>query len=89
MSRKILVVESEPWLGDHYQRVLEAQDFTVTRASNAYSAMDLIDEAIPDVIIMSLTLSGASSVALLHELQAYIDTGSIPVVVCSNLHNLE
>jgi DNA-binding response OmpR family regulator len=89
MSRKVLVVESEPWLGDHFQRALEKEDITVTRASNAYSAIDLIDKSVPDAIIMSLSLSGASSIALLHELQTYVDTGKIPVIICSNLHNLD
>ncbi len=36
---KVLIVESEPWLADHYQRTLERQGFAITRASNAYSAM--------------------------------------------------
>jgi DNA-binding response OmpR family regulator len=84
MSRTLLVIESDPWLGDHYQRVLEKQGFSVTRAANAYSAMDMINDAVPIAIIMNLTLSGGSSLALLHELQTYVDTGKIPVIICSN-----
>jgi DNA-binding response OmpR family regulator len=84
----VLVVESEPWLGDHYQRVLEADGFGVVRAAHAYSAMDAIDDALPDAVVMSLSLSGSSSLALLHELQTYIDTARIPVVVCSSMQDL-
>lgn len=84
----VLVIESEPWLGDHYQRVLEASEFAVSRATHAYSAMDLIDDVLPDAILMSLSLSGASSLALLHELQTYLDTAKIPVIVCSSMQNL-
>jgi len=84
MTAKVLIVESDPWLGDHYQKTLERQDFSVVRASNAYSAMDAVDDVLPDVIIMSLSLSGGSSLALLHELQTYVDTGKIPVIVCGN-----
>lgn len=88
MTTTVLVVESEPWLGDHFERTLARQGFGVVRASNAYSAMDVIDENLPSAIIMSLSLSGASSLALLHELQTYVDTGKIPVIVCSNLQQL-
>lgn len=88
MSKKVLVVESETWLGDHYQRVLERHGFEVARASNAYSAMDSIDANLPDAIVMNTNLSGASSIALLHELQTYADTGNLPVVVCSDTSSL-
>lgn len=88
MTQKILVIESDPWLGDHYQRVLERHAMAVLRASNAYSAMDVIDNKIPDAIVMSLGLSGSSSIALLHELQTYTDTARIPIIICCNTNNL-
>lgn len=88
MSKKILIVESEPWLADHYRRTLERQGFMIKRASNAYSAMDSIDDNLPDAVVMNVNLSGASSIALLHELQTYTDTGSLPIVVCGNTANL-
>ena len=88
MSRTLLVIESDPWLGDHYQRLFERHDLTVIRASNAYSAMDMIDDEMPDIIVTNLNLSGSSSVALLHELQTYDDTAHIPIIVCSNIPHL-
>lgn len=84
----VLVIESEPWLGDHYQRELEKNGFSVMRASHAYSAMDMINERVPSAILMSLNLSGASSLALLHELQTYTDTAAVPIVVCSSFADL-
>jgi len=86
MSQAVLIVESEPWLGDHYQRTLEkGGDFTTLRATNAYAAMDMIDETPPVAIVLSLLLSGTSGLGLLHELQTYVDTAEIPVIVCSSL----
>jgi len=82
MSRSILVIESEPWLAEHYQRTLERRGFAVKCASNAYSAIDSIDSDLPDAVVMNVDISGASSIALLHELQAYTDTGMLPVIVC-------
>jgi len=89
MSQKIVVIESDQWLGDHYQQVLERHGFLVERASHAYSAIDVIDTTIPAAIVLNIALSGASGIALLHELQTYIDTTAIPVIVCSNLSELD
>ena len=88
MTATVLVIESEPWLGDHYQRVLEKHDFTVIRAPNANAAIDRLDSQIPAAIIMSLSLTGSLGLTLLHELQTYTDTGHVPVIVCSNLRQL-
>lgn len=88
MSQKVVIIESDQWLGDHYQQTLERQGFAVERASHAHSAIDVIDTIIPDAIVLNLTLSGTSGIALLHELQTYVDTTVIPVVVCSNLPDL-
>lgn len=88
MSRKIVVIESDQWLGDQYQQILEHHGFTVERASHAYSAIDVIDTTIPEVIVLNLALSGTSGIALLHELQTYVDTTAIPIIVCSNLPDL-
>lgn len=84
----VFVLESDKWLGDHYQQTLEAQNFTVTRASDPYDAMDMIDEALPDAIVMSLLLNGAGGVGLLHELQSYADTAKVPVIVCTLIPSL-
>ena len=85
----VLVIESEPWLGDHYQRQLEDQGFLVARASHAYAAIDRVNENPPSVIIMSLLLDGPGALNLLHELQSYKDTSNIPIIVCSSMSNLD
>lgn len=89
MSQNVLVIESEPWLGDRYQSALEKGGFGVIRASNAYTAMDLIDDNPPIAIVMNLLLDGPGAIGLLHELQSYVDTASVPVIVCSSSPNLD
>lgn len=84
MSGRVLIIENEPWLGEHFERVLERADFDVVRAPNAYTAIDMINENPPNVICMSLLLSGANGLNLLHELQSYADTAVIPVIVWSD-----
>lgn len=79
----VLVIESEPWLGEQYERTLTKNGFNVILTSNAYSAIEIIDDVQPAAIVMGLLLSGASGLSLLHELQSYVDTADIPIIVCS------
>jgi DNA-binding response OmpR family regulator len=85
---RVLVIESEPWLAERYQAELQQEGFTVTRATNGYTAIDIVDETTPNAIVMSLLLDGPGAIGLLHEMQSYIDTGAIPVIVCTNLTGL-
>jgi DNA-binding response OmpR family regulator len=83
----ILVIEDDNWLSQQYSRILSAAGYEVEIASNALAAIELIDEINPDALILDVLLTGSTAFALLHELQSYSDTGSIPIVVCTNLAN--
>lgn len=80
----ILIIESDEWLAEQYQRVLGVECRTMV-AHNALAAMKLIDKIIPDLIVVDILLTGGTAFALLHELQSYGDTGSIPIILCTNL----
>lgn len=84
MSKRVLIIENEPWLSERYEQTLRHANFEVVSTSNAYSAIDIVDEQRPDAIVMGLTLSGVGGLGLLHELQSYSDTAVIPVVVCGS-----
>jgi CheY-like chemotaxis protein len=84
-NAKILVVEDDNWLAEHFVRVLENAEYNVTSVSNAVSAIEKIDDIRPDVVILDVLLTGSTAFALLHELQSYGDTGSIPIILCTNL----
>lgn len=81
---KVLIIESDPWLSEHFEQLLTKNNFIVKTALNAYTAMDEISENQPDVVVMGLLLSGADGLVLLHELQSYVDTAKIPIIVCSD-----
>lgn len=85
MSVTVLVVEDDMWLAGLEIDVLESAGFQVIHAAHAPSAIEKVDEAIPDVIIVDLLLTGTTAIALLHELQSHTDTKHVPVVVCTNM----
>lgn len=81
----ILIVEDDEWLAEQHQRVLTIAGYKTTVAPHAIAAIQLIDEIHPDAIILDVLLTGNTAFALLHELQSYGDTGSIPIILCTNI----
>lgn len=52
---------------------------------NAISAMDAVDEEIPDLIFLDVLLTGPDGFTFLNELMSYQETAKIPVVIVSSL----
>ena len=86
-AQSILIVEDDEWLAEQHSRVLKMAGYNTTISLHAISAIQAIDDVSPDVIILDVLLTGNTAFALLHELQSYGDTGSIPIVLCTNLAN--
>jgi len=85
IRQNVLLVEDDPWLAELEAEVLTQAGFTVTHAPHAPSAIAKIDEQQPDVIILDVLLTGSTAFALLHELQSYGDTKTVPVILCTNM----
>ncbi len=81
----VLLVEDDPWLAELEAGVLSDAGFTVFHSPHAPSAIAKIDETQPDIIILDVLLTGSTAFALLHELQSYSDTKTIPVILCTNM----
>lgn len=81
----VLVIEDDKWQAEHYARVLNRVGYETIVAFDAVSAIQLIDDKLPDAIVLDVLLTGSTAFALLHELQSYSDTGSIPVILCTSL----
>ena len=83
-ARSILVVEDDEWLGEQHERTLKAAGYHVDVVAHALAAMDMIDNTLPDAIILDVLLAGPNAFTLLHELQSHADLASIPVILCTN-----
>ena len=81
----VLVVEDDPWLAEHMTTTLEGAEFRAVSCAQAIEAIDLVDELQPAAIILDIMLPGVTGFSLLHELQSYADTASLPVVLCTSL----
>jgi CheY-like chemotaxis protein len=85
MSTRVVVVEDDQWLAEHYLRVLRRAGYVTYHAPNALGAIDIIDDARPDAILLDVLLTGTTAMALLHELKSHDDLALIPVVLATNL----
>lgn len=81
----IVIIEDDVWLAEQHMRVLEQAGYHPHHATYASAAIELIDEHAPIAIILDVLLTGSTALVLLHELQTYKDTASIPVILCTNM----
>ncbi len=81
----VVVVEDDQWLAEQYVRTLKKAGYQVRHVPHALAAIDTIDEAVPDVIVLDMLLAGTTAMALLHELKSHKDLAAIPVVLATNL----
>ena len=82
---KIVLIEDDQWLADSFLTMLASRGHDVTHFSTAYEAMGWIDTNHPVLIIADILLGDHNTLTLLHELQSYPDTATIPVIVCTSL----
>jgi len=85
MAKKhILLIDDDIWMSELMAKVLRRHRYTVSHAANAIEGIERIDEARPDMIVLDMIMPGPNGIVLLHELQSYSDTSSIPVIACTN-----
>ncbi len=57
-SAYVLVVDDEPHLCNGLRRVLEKEGYEVSTAQDGLTALDLVDQRMPDVILLDLMMPG-------------------------------
>jgi putative two-component system response regulator len=86
MKKRALIVEDDHWLAESFKLILSEAGWQTLAAKNGKEAIDIIDETPPNVILLDVLLPEVNAFALLHELQSYTDTHSIPVIICTTLN---
>lgn len=85
MTERVVVVEDDMWLAEHYLRVLRRAGYETYHAAHALGAIDVIDEVKPHAVLLDVLLTGTTALALLHELRSHADLADIPIVLATNL----
>ncbi|MEK6587522.1 MAG: response regulator transcription factor [Chloroflexota bacterium] len=77
-AKTILIVEDEDNIREVVRRYLEREGFQVCEAADGYSALDLIAEQEPDLIVMDLMLPGIDGLTLTRQLR---QRSRVPVIM--------
>lgn len=84
MKKRILIVEDNQVLAENYACIL-SNDYDLMIANSALEAIEIIDEKLPDAMILDILLGKYSIFSLLNELSSYPDTMKIPAIICSDM----
>ncbi|MDO6727470.1 phosphate regulon transcriptional regulator PhoB [Cognatishimia sp. 1_MG-2023] len=80
---KVLLVEDEPAQREVLSYNLQAEGFDVVTAADGDEAMLLVDEEVPDIIVLDWMLPGISGIEICRRLKSKSQTRAIPVLMLS------
>jgi DNA-binding response OmpR family regulator len=78
---RVLVVEDDPDIVDYMASFLEDEGYRVTSASRCSTALGMMDEFNPDIVLIDALLLGKSGLELLVNLRRDPQWSSLPLVV--------
>lgn len=79
----ILLIEPSQMLAATYRAALKNAGHVVAHAASAQSAIQAIDQKLPQLIILELQLVGHSGIEFLYELRSYPEWQHVPIIVHS------
>ena len=81
MSATILVVEDEPSIQELIAASLQHAGHLVLRADSAEQALQLVNETLPDVVLLDWMLPGLSGIQCARRLRAAERTSGLPIIM--------
>ena len=83
MSARILIVEDNKITRKMFRVALESQGWSVTEAEDAQTAIAVVSDHLPDLVLSDLTLPDMDGAALLRRLRAIPGAAAIPCLAVS------
>jgi two-component system phosphate regulon response regulator PhoB len=77
----ILVVDDQPDTLTLIVRALEEEPYTVSKAASGPEALRMIDEHVPDLVVLDYKMSGMDGLAVMKTLRAKPETQHLPVLM--------
>ena len=83
MSRTILVVDDEPNARSLLRLILVRAGFEVLVAQDGYEALKVVQDKIPDVMILDIMMPGIDGFEVCEKLRSNKDTATLPIIMLS------
>ena len=77
----ILVVDDQPDMLTLIVRALEDEQYTVSKATSGPEALRMIDEHMPDLVVLDYKMTGMDGMAVMKALRAKPETQPLPVLM--------
>jgi CheY-like chemotaxis protein len=84
MKKKVLIVEDDPALAKVIAMSLEELNCSLLIAKTGTEAITLLDESVPDVVILDLLLPTVDGFEVLRYMRASEKLKKVPVIVLTN-----
>lgn len=84
-SKKILIIEDDAFLQGLASRKLQSQGYDISIAADSEEGFKVLEENIPDMILLDLLLPNIDGFEFLEKIRASENWKDIPVIVFSNL----
>ena len=83
MGKTVLLVEDDSWLRYIMAELLADDGYQVREAATGTQALALVDQEMPDAVVLDLNLPELSGLDVLHELRTRKQMLNLPVIVMS------
>jgi DNA-binding response OmpR family regulator len=87
MTKHILVVEDQAGTLKLIASMLEREGFSVLKAWDAYSALDVLDTFTPDLLIIDMMVSGTGGIELYRQVRTHPQAAQTPIIVLAGPGN--
>ncbi len=81
MGKNVLVIEDEPNIIEAISFILSRDGWSVATHSNGHDAVGVVQNAMPDLVILDVMLPGKTGYDILRELRSEDATQSLPVLM--------
>jgi CheY-like chemotaxis protein len=78
---RILAVDDQPDTLTMIVRALEQEQYIVSQATNGPAALQMIDERMPDLVVLDYKMTGMDGMAVVKSLRAKPETHTLPVLM--------
>jgi DNA-binding response OmpR family regulator len=83
VSKTILIADDEPNIRQLVAFTLRRRGFEIVEAEDGATALDLVRQSAPDLVVLDVMMPGLTGIAVLQQLSADPATADIPVILLS------
>lgn len=81
MTKRVVLVEDELNIAEAIRFLLSNEGWRVETLANGASAVEVIRNAVPDLVMLDVMLPGKSGFEILHDLRADPNLASLPILM--------